>query len=262
MHIKIEESEIPININEQGEFISQHTGNALTWIEASFRVYGDKAVEQVQAARHTSRITVVSDNSEEGMWQVKEVSQSYTYGQPHHDFVWEFKEMEVLKIETLKLANLEVKPYLYEEEIKNGCLYVTALVKLMPAEFEDLLAVYFGDTYFLVIRQGINAEPIEMRFGKVIWSKDEDTIKFKIYLVDKKHDDTDLHLGLFQPELSNIKALLANNAEVMFSLLKMLEEKDILDSQEVEKMLDVDANILNVRDLDFFRVEDIDKYPI
>ena len=123
-------------------------------------------------------------------------------------------------------------------------MYITALIKLNPKEFDELKSIYFGDIYFPVIRQGISEEPKEMRFGQSIWSRDEETVTFKIYLVDKKHDEEeDNSLGLFQPEMGNIKDLLAANTEKFFSLLKILEQKKILTSDEIEQVHWDDANI-------------------
>ena len=134
-------------------------------------------------------------------------------------------------------------------------------MKLTVDEFERLKAIYFGDIYFPVIRRGINDETKEMRFGKIIWSKDEEIIKFKIYLVDKQYDaERGSALGLFEPEMSNVKHTLADNTENFAALLKVLQEKNLLTSEEIERVKTVNDKDYNSRMLEFERVKDIDKY--
>lgn len=258
--MKIKETDILLYIEEEGEFNSKHTNKPLRWMEVSFQVSGEDAFEEI---RNKSQITSISDNGEEFNWQVKELSHSYTQGQPVYEFVWELSEIETLTIETLILGSFEVKPYLYDEEINDGSLFITALVELTPDAFEKLKTIYFGDIYFPIIRQGINAEPKDMRFGKVIWSRDEESIKFKIFLVDKEYDNKNENtLGLFQPEMRNIKNMLATNIEGFNTLLKILKEKNLLTSDEIEQVKKVNDEDFNSRTLEFERVSDVDKYPL
>jgi len=259
MQVKIGENQFPLIIKDDGEFISEHTNRPLRWMEVSFRVFGEEIFKET---RKKSQVTVI-DNGEESIWKVNELSHRYTQGKPHYDLVWELAETENLSIETLILGDFEGKPYLYQEEITDGSLYITALVKLTPNEFEKLKSVYFGDIYFPVIRQGINDEPREMRFGKIIWSKDEETIKFKIYLVDKKHDDNrGNRLGLLSPEMDNIQNMLAANVERFVALLNLLEKKNLLTSDEIKQVEEISDENFNSRYLEFERVSDIDKYSI
>jgi hypothetical protein len=258
MKINIEGNDISLQIRDEGEFSSQHTNKPLRWMEVSFRVFGTDLFEKT---RDGSEITIISDDGEESVWKKRELSHSYTQGRPAYDVVWELSEVEILDIETLILKDFEVKPYFYLEEIRDNCLFVTALVKLTLDEFEQLKAIYFGEIYFPVIRRGINDDPKEMRFCKIIWSKDEEIIKFKIYLVDKQYDaGRGGSLGLFEPEMSNVKSMLAGNTERLAALLKLLEEKELLTSEEIDRIKTVSDKDYDSRMLEFERVRDIDKY--
>lgn len=258
MKINIEGNNIGLQVRDEGEFSSQHTNKPLKWMEVSFRVLGADLFEKT---RDKSQVAIISDNGEESVWRKRELSHSYTQGQPAYDVVWELSEVETFTIETLRLKDFAVKPYFYEEEFKDDCLFVTAFVRLTSDEFDQLKTIYFGDIYFPVTRKGINDEPKEMRFGKIIWSKDEDIIKFKIYLVDKQYDTgRGVSLGLFEPEMSNVKHTLADNTEKLAALLRMLEEKSLLTSEEIERVKTVSDKDYNSRMLEFERVKDIDKY--
>ncbi|MBX7174389.1 MAG: hypothetical protein K1X72_25680 [Pyrinomonadaceae bacterium] len=258
MIIKTQQADIPCYIKQEGEFMSEHTNKSLRWMEVSFQVSGSDVFNEI---RKNKIIKTISEDGEEFNWKVKELSHSYTQGKSDYQLLWDLSEIESLTLEKLLIGNLELKPYYYNEEFKNNCLFITALVKLTTDEFEKLKSIYFGDIYFPVIRQGINEEPKDMRFGKCIWSKNEEIVKFKIYLVDKNLDNEDeSKLGLFEPELSNLKNMLVVNMEKLGNLLKVLEKKNLLTSEEIEQIKEISDEDYNVRFLHFSQVVDIDAF--
>jgi hypothetical protein len=260
MKIRIKENEFTFESVEEGKTSSPHTNRPLKWMEVSFRVSGDDVFE---GTREISEVTTISDDGDEIAWYATELAHSYSQGNPYHDLTWQLSEKEVLAIETLVLADFELEPYRYKEEISQDCLYVSALVKLTSDEFEKLVAIYFGDIYFPVIRRGINESPNEMRFGKIIWSRNEGAIKFRIYLVDKKHDNQESsHLGLLEPDSANTKDMLATTIEEFNALLRTLEDKGVLTADEINAVKTVSGEKYNSRILEFARVNDVDKFDL
>ncbi len=139
---------------------------------------------------------------------------------------------------------------------------VRARVKFSSEEFKNFEKMLYGGDSFLVVREGINDEPREMRFGKTIWSENDEVIKFQIYLIDRSHDTGEKSLGLFEPEMTNIQAMLIRTTESLINLLNILEKKALLTSEERQSVKDIEREHLLSRISMFSEVDNLDELPL
>lgn len=227
---------------------SKHTGKQLEILNISFE--SNKEFEKPEFIY-----------SEDKKWKVINSSYSYTQGNTITTYNWKIEEIEELKIAKLIIDDLEFEPYLYYEEIeetKGDALLVNAIIETTVEIWQNIKSSPSGK-FFSVIRQGISDEEKEMRFGRILWSKHEDTIKCGIVLVEKIYDEyANPFIGVSQPEKSNIKENLLKTSEKIDRLLSLLVDKGIITSQEQEII-----ETINKGEMDFSifnKVEDLDKF--
>lgn len=264
--MKIQLGDYIINANIEGDqlFFSKHTGAPLRRVNISFRAKGEDTHEEIQRLlEETGEVVSLNENDEpDGQWKAIQRSFSYQQGRPYYDYQWELEGKEELKIEEIVLGDVAFKPYLYKEKFDyDDLLIIKARVSLTLEEFGRLKALFLGEQYFQVIRKGISNESREMRFGKALWSEQDDTVKFQIYLVDRAKDE-DGKLGIFQPEMRNIQSMLARTTECFLELLSVLVEKEVLTSEEQDRIKTVSQERMLNRVLKFDQVDDLDELPL
>jgi hypothetical protein len=173
-------------------------------------------------------------------------------------------ENEKLEIEKLLIDDFEVIPYIYGEEIeedKGNGLRIKAIVETSNDNWLKIKKMWHNGEYYLVTRLGISNAVKEMRFGRVIWSQNENKIKIEMYLFDKIYDENDswsVFGDILQPQVNNIEIKLLENLKTIDNLLALLLEKGIITNEEKENVMLIDNEKLDF--LEFFEVGDLDKY--
>lgn len=249
MIFEIGEIKVETRITDRTVFKSKHTGNDLEKIEIEYSVRRRTSIPD----------EVKSDDGK--MWKVGNSRHSYTEGVPVYNYALELEEQEKLDIDKLILDDIELEPYLFEEEAKKDGLLITARVKVIRDTWNKIIEITNRENiYFPVIRQGISTEPVEMRFGKIIYSENEEEVKFRIILVEKVEDDK--RLGIFQPELPNMKTKIIQNLYGFEELVQILKEKDMLSEEDIHRLnkirdeVNTFSNIIMV----FNVVNDLDEF--
>ncbi len=94
--------------------------------------------------------------------------------------------------EAVEFADFSLRPSRYAESSDEGGLTIAFQATLTATETERLRALQADDgrAYRPVTRRGIDGDPIEMRFGQILWQPLEDgSIDHQITLVSKQYDD-------------------------------------------------------------------------
>lgn len=247
MIFKFEDYIVEPEIRDKKIKRSIHTGKELETLNISFET--DQRFEKPEF--------IYSDDK---TWKLLSSSYSYTEGEPIIRYNWKIEEVEELKITKLIVNGLEFEPSLYNEEIEetNGnALIITAVIEINVEMWENIKSIPSKD-FFSVIRRGISDKEKEMRWGRILWSKQEDTIRCRMVLVEKIYDEYNTFIGFSEPELSNIERNLLKTSEKVDRLLYLLVDKGIITNEEQEMIKTV-----NKEDLDFYifdKVENLDKF--
>jgi hypothetical protein len=257
-------------VTNRSKFTSQSTGSELDRLTVDIVVSGDKSNDKlldiITKGREKGLNSIDKQHNLEKQWKI--VNDSWSYGITEEtaaitDYfhTLELEELEVLKLETLKIGDLKLQPYVYSEKFVDKYLIIDpASVMVTRGDVAQLKGMILKDAYYPVVRTGINPEPREMRFGKVLWSEHENNIKFKLILVEKGYDELVKFPALNEPELSNLMQIVAENSEKLKELLAVLNSKGFLHSRDIQPInLKSKANAWKTLQL-FTRVNDIDNW--
>lgn len=185
---------------------------------------------------------------------------NYTDEDTIYNYTLQFEEVVRVTLKSLKIGDLEVMPYEYEEDY-NDAIILNAKVKLSKDEMEVFKAIEDGDRYFKVIRNGISNKELTMRFGTNIWSENNDSFKISMVLVEDVYDTKENNSnGLYQPQIQNIMNMLAYHRNLNNELINMLLDKNILTDVEVNELKSkAEKDIYNAH-RHFYKVKDIDTF--
>ena len=265
IYLDLDGKETPTEIISESTFHSNHTGRELKSIEVRLVEKGEQAHEKLLEILKAGRDEGIDSTDGKGRvlnkWKVKNYSYSYSEGGYDSNYFHSIKleEMEELKVRTLTVGGLDLHPYSYEEKFDEDALIIEAKVLLSKSQYSDLKEIIKKPHYFPVIRQGINEEPREMRFGITRWSEHEQGVKHELLLIDKSYDDPKKGFkGLFDPEMSRMQDVIAEDAEILRELISTLTNKGLLSIEEGDQ---IRARALEQswdRKKDFYRMQNID----
>lgn len=174
----------------------------------------------------------------------------------------ELVEKEQLDIDKLIIGDIETVPYKYKEEfnptIDDEYLIIEGKTTMSDDEsFHKFKEYIVKSKYFSVVRVGINEDPLQMRFGNVIWSENENTQKIDFVLVEKKYDEiTDSSIK--KPQLPNITKDLAYKSKFLDELIELLIDKEIITEEEISALENTAKTSIVDEYFKYFKVKDID----
>lgn len=240
--------EVNAEVEKRQKIKSKHTGRTLEKLKIHFQVYNQKKVPE----------TIFSKENR-NKWIVKNSSYYYTEGNPVIRYILEIGEVEDLKIDYLELNGLSIEPQNYHEEInssKGDSLIIKVIVDLKLDAWKIIEELYHQKGYFKVIRSGISKEKKNMRFERIIWSQKDDVIKCALLLHEDIYDTFKSYSPL-NPELESLKKDLIKNDNILDFLVKLLHERNILNSKDMENM-QLCQKAMNT--LKFGEVEDLEEF--
>lgn len=184
--------------------------------------------------------------------------------QAYKSYVIRFEECCSRVISGIEFEEQRFEAYEISQEISKNAVVIYAKVIVTPAQFKMINRLrYCSDVkYFPVIRLGISDTPLQMRFGRNLWSEKDGIIKMSLVFVEEEYDKNEKHLhGMAEPELSitikQIKQLKAVNAR----LLEVLKtNKLISDEQKVSIEKELTLEELKQDHYLFDRVNDVDEW--
>ncbi len=267
MNINLGSYGLNVKVVEENNFKSKFTGKILSKYEIRFTIKGTESnqlfLELKKSAKEGS-IDLVANGL-----KFEIVDSSYSYRDELNPEEIEYNhtllisEIENKLINKLSISNIDLIPYVYEEEIDHDSLIITFNVAINIEDFEKIKKLKYENSYFKVVREGISNEEFQMRFGRILWSLDktEDTVKLQATLVEQKYDENNKSsFSLFMPEIPNMQSIISKNTEVLEMLLHILKEKNILLEEELNLLKDPSKESLFDRELDFYKVEDLDEF--
>jgi hypothetical protein len=248
MLFMIGKHEVNAEVEKRQKIKSKHTGRTLEKLKIHFQVYNQKKVPE----------TIFSKENR-NQWIVKNSSYYYTEGNPVIRYILEIEEVEDLKIDYLELNGLSIEPQNYHEEInssKGDSLIIKVIVDLKLDAWKIIEELYHQKGYFKVIRSGISKEKKNMRFERIIWSQKDEVIKCALLLHEDIYDTFKSYSPL-NPELESLKKDLIKNDNTLDFLVKLLHERNILNSEDMENM-QLCQKAMNT--LKFGEVEDLEEF--
>lgn len=154
--------------------------------------------------------------------------------------------------------------YEISQEISKNAVVINAKVIITPEQFKMINQLRYGsdEKYFPVIRLGISDTPLQMRFGRNLWSEKDGMIKMALVLVEEEYDkNEDRFHGMAEPELSiaikQIKQLKAVNSR----LLNMLKANNLI-TQEQKSSIEQELTMEELKQEHYLfdRVSDVDEW--
>lgn len=267
---------IPVQETDRSYTESPHTGEQLQVVEGEMRT-GDRAQYEalISAVEETGEDDEPlraedQDGAPVGKWSVEIPSHGSTTGDVTNEYFARIRmeEVEELTLDRLVIdGDLALEPYKYEEnayppshDAVEGPT-ITADVKVLIGEeekdtrFQELLRE--GPRYVSVVREGISDEPVEMRIGPPRWSEHPEGKKYSFALMTRAYDAASGGPGLEFPD-SRARARVAKLEGVVSGLISLLQEKGVVDQEEVDEVGRQADDDLWERVSQFRREEDID----
>jgi hypothetical protein len=261
MLLDLNGSKVHVDIIEENSFVSKHTGASLSILKVGATIRGETANDEflslIKRAKDDIVVSVDENGKVQKQWKIGNTSWSYRQGSPIYQHTLELTEVEKLNLSALKLGDMTVHPYEYEETFGEEALTIEAKVSLPEAQHLQIKALQKSDDYFSVVRYGINDVPRQMRFGLCYWSQHNNEYKHQLVLVEESKEPNTLASAFRW--IRPLRKLVADNTAVIESLLATLHNKNILTEEEVNNI----RKDITDRSWDiwygFFRVENIDK---
>jgi len=268
-----------INFDENKDYVrkfpekSKHTGKELTDFEIDMKIKGEKKQAKFKDIIQNSTEEPIQrlDENENiiGEYTGKIRRTSFSGGHSPdtvYEMTIELLEQENINIDKLIIEDIETEPYEYTEKFNsirnNDYLRIDTKISISNKEdFNKLKELIFHGDYFTVIRKGINKKSVNMRFGKVIWSQEENIKKIDFTLIEKKHDElSESTLGIYQPQIPNIEDNLAYKSKFLEELVELLKNKNLITEDEIDMIEDKVESSLIDEVFEYSQVDDIDNY--
>ena len=269
MFLVISDQKVPWQVIERSSITSRHTGRELQQLTVKLYISDPTIQEELEENilgskdKEISSFDPTSDTSQ--TWTISNNSYRYSDGDPIRYYTLELTEKDSYELTKLIIDDTEIEPYLYSEYFNENRLVIETKVTISgpdEAKLCQLLKEKLKENgYFQVKRIGINENPVEMRFGRVIWSQNDKEKKFSLILV-AKNDDGKEDPALFyyyDIAIDNTIIQLTETKQILNKLIKKLTEKDVLSGEEAEEILKVDVDDARLAELQFIRCPDIDK---
>jgi hypothetical protein len=254
---------VRVQMTNEGHITSKHTGKTLAVLQVTTTVRGKEANDNFLKLIEKAKEDNISSLDETGNlsknWKVKNTSWSYRDGDSIYNHTLELEEVEELKLDYLDVSGLVIKPYDYQEKIDTDGISIESKAILSEEQHNQLKAMLKTGDSLSVVRYGINETPIEMHFGAANWSKYENNFKHEILLIEDTMDKSSNKLAAAFQWVRSMRNFVAEHQIIIDGLLTVLVAKNIITSEEVEKIrIDALDQSWNVR-YEFFKVDDIDE---
>lgn len=261
LHLELDGGRVlPVEIRKQTTERSAHTGRDLVelhgrattrepdqhkWIAGVLGAIGDRAVHAHDDAHEFA-----------GRWTISWNSYGETGGE--HIYTLLLREAEELSLEVLLIDGLELHPYEYREEVIGDGLTICAKVVGTEADVLRLRALMRSQQTLTVTRRGIQDAPREMRLGVGEWSQMEDSVKYRLVLVDRGLEtNARSELARFQDERNRVA--LGFYANFLERLADLMVEKGIVSREELHHLREGARSAPGVARHEMWHVPDVDE---
>lgn len=235
MKVEFKESLFEIENYEVEEKISIKTGKTLRNIKGRVRIdneYNPKSFNNLKKIN-------IQISEEVGNFKLKINSSSNSSVLSYWTFDIFCEEIEEYKVSKIFInKDIELEPYEYKEDVDNKALIIE-LKTIVNEEIFFKIKEMHKQSYLLEEKKYFNVKrnnmiEKEMRFGQPRWQKVNDN-EYKLFLIIvEKSYDFDVHkvLRINEPDFTNLKKMLSENKSRLNSLIKLLENKGIINKEE------------------------------
>lgn len=240
MYLDVHGSAVPIQVSNESSFESPHTGSSLRRLDIRAVVQGREAndvfVAWLDRARAGAFLPVTEDDGTVSQWMLRTNSWSHREGTRMYHHTLQIEEVEDLHLDHLRLGELDIQPYHYEEKFRQDSLTASAKVLLTERQTAELRSMIETGAYFPVVRYGISEEPLEMRFGMCYWSELEEGVKYDLYLVARAGEETTRPIPSAFAWARTLRTHVAQREAMIDALLDCLLDKAILTQEDVDQI--------------------------
>lgn len=267
MYINLGNYDLDVKVVEEDNFKSKFTGKILSKYEIRFTIKGTEKNQLFLDLKKSAKEGSIDLISNDLKFEIVDSSYSYRDELDPEDIEYNhtlfISEIENKLINRLFISNINLIPYVYEEQMDYDSLIITFNAEISIEDFAKIKQLKYENSYFKVVREGISNEEFQMRFGRILWSLDEteSIVKLQATLVEQKYDENNTNgFSLFMPEMPNMQSIVSKNTEVLEMLLQILKEKNILLEEEFELLKNPSKEMLFDRELDLYKVKDLDEF--
>jgi len=263
MLLDFDGTHVRVHVNREDSKISKHTGSTLSIVEVQATLRGQRENQEFLLLIDSAKVESIASIDENGSalkkWKVANNSWSYQDNNPVYFHTVQLEEVEEIRLESLTMGSLDVRPYKYEERFDGDALRIEARVLLSQAEHLALKAMQKSGDPFQVIRHGINEEPKQMGFGISYWSRHNEGFKHELMLIEEKAEEVPSRLGMALQWMRPMRNQVASNKVAIDALLNTLKEKGVLTADEATHIQTEAVERMWDSQYEFFRVEDVDE---
>ncbi|MEG9298048.1 hypothetical protein V6B33_16415 [Mangrovibacillus sp. Mu-81] len=265
MRLKFKENHVTVKPTDEEYFTSPFTGHQLKRFQVAVSVREQQLFvfeDELDYVKVHCITEVDEDGKEIGKYNISNTSYSYSDNSDGRMYSFELSEAEKIKIHKLLIEDIELTPYEYEETLSDEAIIIHTKVTVTKDIADRIEGFHENEEkYFTVIREGINENPIKMRFGVNIWSEHEnDVIKYRLVIVEDKYDaEDDVRRPLNYPVTQNIQSMTLYHKSYIELLANLLVDKGLLSKEEIERLKDKAKEENSKNERYIYQVKDVDQ---
>jgi hypothetical protein len=232
--------------------VSRFSGKELRRVGYGLAIMGDEAQQEIGTiiAAASSGETPIPDKAG-GQWIVTDHKTSYSYSDAQAMTVCtyeiELTEQEALSLDQVEFEGMALVPDRWKLEADDDRIWLAFLANLNPEQHQRFETVFEqrvspdAEDYFPVRLAGVADATIQMRFGRCLWQRlDDSAVRHRIWLMGAGGDDEAAVGGVLgdlnQPELSRtVEQAMILKAQ-MSALLEELQLAGALGHEAVERI--------------------------
>ena len=268
--ILLNERELKVFGLKQDKYLSKHTGKELLEIHFTCDFQGEEEHKWFLEVLNSKVIKLKISPTSEATQDFTRGETSYSYsssyrGEPAiYSHSVTLKEKEKIDVKRIKINDLIIEPYKYEEDDSSETqISINLKSNISEEQRQKIIQMFYeGKEYLEVIREGIDKQARKMRFGLPKWSKEKDGALYKYYLIliDYVPDEREFPIP---------NKLIVDNLAIQAVKLKMIVDKlirklieiKLIDGKEMEMDLENKIEWKKFSEIhhDLFRVENLEK---
>ena len=219
MFVEIDGSTMRFSRCDAFEYKGSHSGETRRGMEMVFTSYSNSDNEQIEALLRNREVVTVADPVARRKYEAKidrSWSSSYQEGRPTKSYQFTLREIDRAKA----FPSLQIEGETFavlrntETDRGDGGVIAHVLLRLSPEEFETFHSLIKPGTV-QILRQGVDDEPVERRFGRVAsWSRHEEDSQTYYKQVVNFYDLETIKQGPRYPPRNRTSGLVADGCGI------------------------------------------------
>ncbi|VEP14317.1 conserved hypothetical protein [Hyella patelloides LEGE 07179] len=247
-------------ILETSNYQSKHSRKTVQKLKIQTKVRGGNSRKEFNSILSNANKTSIISNKEANnivkYWKIGNYSSSHTQDSPLCNYKIDIEEIEPLQATSLKIGDMILKPYSYEEYFQNDNLHINAKVHVNEEDQKKIKNDIEMGEELEVIRYGIDDQPRSMVLRLSYWSKNENQIKHEIRLEEiNSKKNKNLSPGSV---LGKAIHKMTENQAMTEILMESLVDKGIFNQDEIDNLYTRMSERIWQKKYELFQVKDID----